>query len=339
MAGSSSELLGCFWSIASLQEKERSDSIKKLVCILHQLKNGESELNYSIQRLVKGTASDRKGARQGFSVALAEVMRLFHEVSPKAVLTAVDKHLVPSGSFKGQEERGCLFGQTFVCLSLIKSARLSWMDCMDVLKRLQTLWTRKSYLKEVCSVAVGNLLEQYKEITVLEDVVSVLSPVLSVEWEGLTCESLYLLLVIQKTFPKDPVICRSIKTNLGHKRVLCKETVKSVSDVLHTSTSCHPRVHSVWSQALDAARRSPELLRVFWELTVEADLMESTDKWRYLAFALLKSLLPSLKAAEASVVLSPNLIKCLISSLSNRQSDLHQAALHLVSITIDTQTP
>ena len=71
----------------------------------------------------------------------------------------------------------------------------------------------------------------------------------------------------------------------------------------------------------------------------EADLMESTDKWRYLAFALLKSLLPSLKAAEASVVLSPNLIKCLISSLSNRQSDLHQAALHLVSITIDTQTP
>ena len=65
-----------------------------------QGENGD--FNYCVQRLVKGAASNRKCARQGFSVALTEIIRTFKEVSPSVVLTAIDEHLIPSGTLKGQ---------------------------------------------------------------------------------------------------------------------------------------------------------------------------------------------------------------------------------------------
>lgn len=51
-------------------------------------------------RLVKGLASSRKGARQGFATVLTEVLSEFNCLSPEKVLRLIAKNLEVTGSAK-----------------------------------------------------------------------------------------------------------------------------------------------------------------------------------------------------------------------------------------------
>ena len=63
----------------------------------------QEDLQYCVERLVRGLGSNRKGARQGFSIALTEVLASFpQQVTPGEVLSLVAKHLQPSGSAKAE---------------------------------------------------------------------------------------------------------------------------------------------------------------------------------------------------------------------------------------------
>ena len=112
------------------------------------LRGLQEDLQYCVERLVRGLGSNRKGARQGFSVALTELLATFPQVTAAQVLALVDQHLQPVGSAKAevripvfmrilrvmvsidrlcrpQEERGCLFGQLFALMCLLRSGHLS----------------------------------------------------------------------------------------------------------------------------------------------------------------------------------------------------------------------
>ena len=56
------------------------------------------ELEYSVKRLVKGLASSRKGARQGFATVLTEVLSKFVSLSPERVLKLSGENLEVTGS-------------------------------------------------------------------------------------------------------------------------------------------------------------------------------------------------------------------------------------------------
>ena len=58
------------------------------------------ELEYSVTRLVKGLASSRKGARQGFATMLTEVLSEFGSFSPERVLGSIMENLEVTGSAK-----------------------------------------------------------------------------------------------------------------------------------------------------------------------------------------------------------------------------------------------
>lgn len=65
--------------------------------------NGCSEqLEYGLKRLVKGLASSRKGARQGFATILTEIINMFDCVSIKSVLQLMKENLQVTGSTKSQ---------------------------------------------------------------------------------------------------------------------------------------------------------------------------------------------------------------------------------------------
>lgn len=84
----------------------------------------EDQLQYCVERLVRGLGSNRKGARQGFSIALTEVLASFpQQVAPGEVLSLVEKHLQPSGSAKA-EVRGraaCVHALVMACVDRITS--------------------------------------------------------------------------------------------------------------------------------------------------------------------------------------------------------------------------
>ena len=58
------------------------------------------ELEYSVTRLVKGLASSRKGARQGFATVLTEVLSGFASLSPGGMLRLIAETLEVTGSSK-----------------------------------------------------------------------------------------------------------------------------------------------------------------------------------------------------------------------------------------------
>lgn len=96
----SSSILELFWGLSSTGEEERIKSARQLVVGVKSLQVGlalsacppevtssnacwqgsdedaDSTVQYCLQRLVKGLASNRKGARHGFFVALCEVSRI-----------------------------------------------------------------------------------------------------------------------------------------------------------------------------------------------------------------------------------------------------------------------
>jgi len=53
-----------------------------------------------VTRLVKGLASSRKGARQGFATVLTEVLSEFDCLPPERVLKLIAKNLEVTGSAK-----------------------------------------------------------------------------------------------------------------------------------------------------------------------------------------------------------------------------------------------
>ena len=76
------------------------------------------ELKYSVKRLVKGLASTRKGARQGFATVLTEILSEFACLSPENVLKLIAKNLEVTGSAKSWVRHW----------SCIKTGRVSCQD-------------------------------------------------------------------------------------------------------------------------------------------------------------------------------------------------------------------
>lgn len=82
--------------------------IKDLLCLQFKVEENSSEdenvccdeLEYSVKRLVKGLASSRKGARQGFATVLTEVLYKFDSLSPETVLKLIAENLEVTGSSK-----------------------------------------------------------------------------------------------------------------------------------------------------------------------------------------------------------------------------------------------
>jgi hypothetical protein len=56
-----------------------------------------TELEYTIRRLVRGLASSRQGARQGFSLALTEVLAEFPEVDIETVMKTMEESMAVTG--------------------------------------------------------------------------------------------------------------------------------------------------------------------------------------------------------------------------------------------------
>ena len=119
----SEEILPLFWELASFKEAERCAATEKLMSALSKDQESESKISsdvqYSVKRLVKGLASDRQAARQGFTEALCALLREFPQVSLEIVIELTNEHLQTSSNMKGREESNVLFGQVCSCRMLV----------------------------------------------------------------------------------------------------------------------------------------------------------------------------------------------------------------------------
>ncbi|XP_033115971.1 myb-binding protein 1A-like protein [Anneissia japonica] len=93
-------LMSTFWALAATNDDRRISGANTLLKILEQKQSVQEnkealceDVIYALQRLVKGLASSRQGARQGYATALAELLALLPVISLKEVFVLIKNHL------------------------------------------------------------------------------------------------------------------------------------------------------------------------------------------------------------------------------------------------------
>ena len=236
--------------------------------------------------------------------------------------------------------------------ALASAKRLKSEDeITQALNSLLDISSQKHYLCEVCFSVIMEILEPLSAPALSELVNSVgkLREVLCVKIEESRLEAFQLALWIwkrlgsQKDVEVEGFIFMSEKYNSDF--IFDENFLKKLQTPLLHGTYCHPRVHSIWYDLLGMiipgfksglswesklgktrSEKRTKHLQVFWTIMVEEGLLQSSLERRYLAFGLLRMLLPFLLPEEYPIVLSKPMITCLRNNLKKENNYLHASA-------------
>ncbi|KAJ3393682.1 DNA-directed DNA polymerase [Lobulomyces angularis] len=343
-----------YWELADLDEKVRIKAAKDLITTIQSLNNNESgisqnngqnlneiqqDLSYALKRLCKGIVSGRDGARQGFSLALTELLSAMEWLHSKTVLDLIETSCVTTGGMKGEEERDVLFGRIFGVMAMIRSGILfrketTLEDLKRVLKLLSDSLVKKSFLAESCCFLILNLIKNINANFEQRDEFvqccfeAIYFPKKGEKIETINTEQLWFALEMQEKYPN--LDWKSVLVNFKNKKIVCSlENVSCVREILKESTVTHPNIHSIWESFIDLIfKRNKTFLKVedFWMFIIEDSFFNSTHERKYLGFQIFQIILPKLKNSEVPTIFSKNFMRCLINNLSGEKTYLHKVA-------------
>ncbi|XP_076854880.1 myb-binding protein 1A-like protein [Brachyhypopomus gauderio] len=298
------EFLDYFWDIA---KPEREIRLKAVESLTEHLKKAEKsdELKYSLKRLVDGLSHSREDARSGYSVALAQVLSVFEEISLKSVLEQIkEKHNLQTA--KKKQVRNVAFGSFFGVLALSQSTRLHKepLVLLDCIKLLQSLAQYRDHLRDLPRKTMVDILSETSEEVFEEVLFSALQSDLTSALSS--PEQLELLLVAMQRFPS-VIKPAKLKKLLGTTAIINKQNLPRLVALLKAS-ACSVKKESVLpGVAMDLLQASlrEDSFPLFWQEAIINGLMsEPPGPTHYLAFRLLGAALPLLSAPQLQVVLS-----------------------------------
>ena len=168
------KFLGVFYSLADVKCSVRFEAVTALLKHLRSKRSGtESSLStvlrYTLRRLLRGLSSSRNAARQGFSLALSEMLRFSSEAEVPTL--EVIEHLEcvcgirvgsQSHSITGREERDVMFAVIFGCVSLQSSGRLynevSSVSVPRIVQLLVRISKKKQWARQSCYEVLLSIL-------------------------------------------------------------------------------------------------------------------------------------------------------------------------------------
>ncbi|KTF93058.1 hypothetical protein cypCar_00045435 [Cyprinus carpio] len=216
------QFLDYFWDIA---KPEREIRLKAIEDLIEHLKQSEKpdELKYSLKRLVDGLSHTRDDARSGYSVALAQLLSVFEEISLKSTLDSVkEKHNLQRA--KKKFIRNAAFGNFFGVLALSQSTRLHKEPqvMLECVKLLQSLSQYREHLRDLPRKTMVDILSETPKEVFEEVLLSALQSDLTSALN--TPEQLELLLVAMQKFPS-VLKPKKLKKLLGAAAVITKENM------------------------------------------------------------------------------------------------------------------
>ncbi|DBB02081.1 TPA: DNA-directed DNA polymerase [Trebouxia sp. C0004] len=278
------QVLKFFWDLASLNEDARATAAAGLVAELQSIQAEFSlssagskqqatyapSLMYGLKRLVRGLASGRQGARQGYALALSNLLADIPALSITEVLATMASELEVSGQAKGSEAHDQLLGQVFGYAAIIRSGlQIDQQTAVTCAEGLTHIANKKSFLRELAANVLLELTEQLEDTTlthILEQESCGLKEWLMTSAVDASPEVLLLALrlwglmpstLLKQTgllpsnvqppssgfftasdMPKDAAAAAAAFFSEQH--------LQTVLPVLRGSSSSHPRLHSVW---------------------------------------------------------------------------------------------
>ncbi|XP_057180625.1 myb-binding protein 1A-like protein isoform X1 [Triplophysa rosa] len=303
------EFLDYFWDIAKPEREIRLAAIENLI---EQLKKSEKsdELKYSLKRLVDGLSHTREDARSGFSVALAQLLSVFEEISLKSTLDSIkEKHKLQTA--KKKLIRNAVFGNFFGVLALSQSTRLQkepqvLLECVQV---LQSLSQYREHLRDLPRKTIVDILSQTSTEVFEEVLFKALKSDLTSALN--TPEQLELLLVAIHKFPS-VLKPQKLKKLLGTTTVITEESLPKLVCVLKMAARSVKKEAVLPPVALDLLQASlrEDNFEMFWtEAIIKGMMSEMPGHTHYLSFRLLGAALPLLSISQLEFVLSGDVMR------------------------------
>ncbi|XP_059404770.1 myb-binding protein 1A-like protein isoform X1 [Carassius carassius] len=302
------QFLDYFWDIA---KPEREIRLKAVEDLIEHLKQSEKpdELKYSLKRLVDGLSHTRDDARSGYSVALAQLLSVFEEISLKSTLDSIkEKHNLQT--VKKKFVRNAAFGNFFGVLALSQSTRLHkepqvMLECVRLLQRLSQY---REHLRDLPRKTMVDILSETSKEVFEEVLLSALQSDLTSALN--TPEQLELLLVALQKFPS-VLKPKKLKKLLGTTAVITKENMPKLVEVLKTAARSVKKENILPPVAFDLLQASlrEDNFEMFWnEAIINGMLSEMPGPTHYLSFRLLGASLPLLSVAQLEFVLSADVM-------------------------------
>ncbi|KAJ1958616.1 DNA-directed DNA polymerase, partial [Dispira parvispora] len=376
----SQNLLPLFWDLASIEAAERHKATTLLLRTLGQFQKEFVESHdldpreiqcrtpndltkywcpdmvYTFRRLLQGLSSPRKGARQGFGLALTELLQRFQGFTVELVAGSLEQTTVVPPGCKGQEERDFLFGRLFGYLAIIQSGMLTRStnleeDVTRVVQGVLEVAHAKSFLLLPGYQALICLLRTFRTVEdqgsqVAEQVVKLVLA------QGLTtAESLDVVLTAQRWYPQldySDLLQNTWQTGC----VLALENIPRVEQVLMNSwVPDRLDTHAIWHTILEiyfpptdsdgstpsSSDANPWLkdrapFHILWDLLVEHGYSQAkaTVHRKAASFLLLGDVLRYIYPTNVSALFTPELSNIFFKSLNAKQESLHKAAQDLL---------
>ncbi|KAJ1934842.1 DNA-directed DNA polymerase, partial [Linderina macrospora] len=322
-----STTLNFYWDLASLDESKRVAAAAQLITALCEFQAAmpastevatteedlgricASDVAYAIKRLIKGLASPRDGARQGFSLVLTELLARVPCISTAVILDLLWKHCTATSSMKGQEQRDMRFGRVFGIMALVQSGALSRAssttaaDIKRILVELTQIGTKKSYCREICYVTMSSMVPMLAAHDDSDSLITMFVGIALNKGVIETPDELLLALRLRRAYPKFDWHTAFPKWHDAH--LLCRENMPKLAGILSESSSdnpalfssWHPQLHTVWNEIFDVyfgQARSSERAHVadfalLWDAVVDGRLFAAGGSQfkRYWGFMLL----------------------------------------------------
>ncbi|KAJ2685950.1 DNA-directed DNA polymerase [Coemansia spiralis] len=355
-----STTLDFYWDLASLDESKRLDAAAGLISVLckfqaerpasqEQAQTEEdldricaSDVTYAVKRLVKGLASPRDGARQGYSIALSELLSRISCISVKVVLDLLWKYTMATKSMKGQEQRDMRFGRIFGLMALLQSGIVARpgttsVEIRKIVGELSAIGAKKSYLREIAFVTLASMVPMLKGFEFRDELITMFVGVALDKGAIETPDELYLAMKLRREYPEYD--WHSAFPQWQGKHMFAEKNVgKLVSILCETSeentalfSSWHPQLHIVWDEVFDLyynKQRAAEVVEgkvmdfeTLWDTVVERGLFAAgaSQFRRYWGFLLVERLLPHLSESTVPAMMSPNIVRALSDNISLAQ--------------------
>ncbi|KAE9331419.1 hypothetical protein PF008_g15440 [Phytophthora fragariae] len=357
------DFLKLFWTLAESERVVRTQAAAQLLAHLQRSAKQEAEVQYTLKRLVRGLASSRDAARQGFSTALSGLLSAFpKQLALQSTLELLRDAMEVHSSMKPMEQREHMFGRLFGLLALHRSGRLS-ADLpllVAVVKELLQMAAFKRWFRETCYEAALTLLADVPAEQFVAELAAPIHSCLQIppskgsDEDGVqawNADQVLLAVGVQRYLhvtgiDQDEEQMKQLPENFKAVDALKRHNVHVLARPLRGSSGCYPRVHSAWFGVFghvlnpteeEVATLDGELFQEAWTVLVENSLVGGSNaedsaptshERQGLALKLFELVAPKLPAPVLRAILTPRFVKCLYNNAVAKRNYLHEAARH-----------
>ncbi|KAM6163421.1 myb-binding protein 1A [Rhynchocyon petersi] len=294
----SREFLDFFWDIAKPEQETRLEATEKLLEYLRARPKG-SEMDYALQRLITGLGVGRETARPCYSLALAQLLQSFEDLTLCEVLQQIQEKY-DLQKVKKAMVRPALFAHLFGVLALFQSGRLvkDQETLLKCVKLLQDLSHHHNHLQEQPQKALVDILSEVPESMLKDILPKVLKADMAVVLSS--PENLELFLLARRKVPA------KLEKLLGPVDLFSNENIPRLVNVLRVAAASVKKERKLPTLALDLLRLALEENKFprFWSEVLEQGLLQKPfPPASFLCFRLLGAALPLLSKKQLQLVM------------------------------------